>query len=513
MSKRISLPLLLLLLVAVGAGCRMLGFETQLGSRTEIEATIDTLARAGEAGDEATLQKHLATTILMEVLSGDAYDGPEEESKEEVIERIRSIWDDMTSHSVNVSLGSVDVYGREAVADGAFVFRFTDSQGRHAVCTGSGEASFHRASGNWQVNAVTVSAYSCDVSEPGKSSSTDGNDGFVAQAAAAAPMAASIAPHFRFDICEYLVVGAAGDQVRALQGALRYLGHNPGLIDGDFGPKTRTAVRNFQKAAGLYVDGEAGPKTLSALDLALRKKGGAFECHTALSAPRAGETYLQVDALRQGTSYETPVYIYDSPHAGPTIVLIGCIHGNERSGHLALTEAIDRGITISKGRLIVVPEFNRNACRNNTRTYNGYDFNRLFPVGKTPTHAIGREMWDLLTSQPNLALVVDFHDGFNNSLANTLITSRQTKMRNAAAKMRDALNAIRPSGARGPRWRSLTEPIAGSLTRKVGRDLGVPALEVELAGRTNPDPLSLRKRYAHLIIKQLGAEFGMQISY
>src|SRR5690606_27971022 len=99
-------------------------------------------------------------------------------------------------------------------------------------------------------------------------------------------------------------------------------------------------------------------------------------------------------------------------------------------------------------------------------------------------------------SQPNLKVVVDFHDGFVNSLGNTLIHSRQSTIGNICDDIRDKLNKIRPSGAKGPKFRSFTEPIGGSLTRKVGRDLNIYGVEVELCGRSVGDPLSLRKKYA-----------------
>ena len=59
----------------------------------------------------------------------------------------------------------------------------------------------------------------------------------------------------------------------------------------------------------------------------------------------------------------------------------------------------------------------------------------------------------------------------------------------------------------------MTEPIGGSVTRKVGRDLNTPAMIVELAGRTNPDPLSLRKTYAWTIMKMIGSEYGITILF
>src|SRR5690606_17912704 len=129
-----------------------------------------------------------------------------------------------------------------------------------------------------------------------------------------------------------------------------------------FGPRTDRAVRAFQADHGLYVDGEFGPKSQAEMDKVLRSHGGRFTCVTSNQRPKntgAGPTTLTMSALRKGTAFETPVYIYQSPNPGPTLVFVGCIHGNERSGHLAMVDAIDRGITISKGRLVMIPAINK----------------------------------------------------------------------------------------------------------------------------------------------------------
>lgn len=55
--------------------------------------------------------------------------------------------------------------------------------------------------------------------------------------------------------------GAQGDDVRELQGRLKYLGYFNGDIDGDFGYQTLTSLKNFQAAFGMKVDGIAGAKT------------------------------------------------------------------------------------------------------------------------------------------------------------------------------------------------------------------------------------------------------------
>lgn len=61
--------------------------------------------------------------------------------------------------------------------------------------------------------------------------------------------------------------------VRDWQEKLTLLGYDPGPIDGRFGPKTRSAVRSFQKDAGLSVDGVVGRRTKAALNDALETGG------------------------------------------------------------------------------------------------------------------------------------------------------------------------------------------------------------------------------------------------
>jgi len=59
----------------------------------------------------------------------------------------------------------------------------------------------------------------------------------------------------------------AGPAVRKIQRALRTLGFNPGVVDGEFGPHTQAAVVAFQLSRGLVADGEVGPKTARSLGL------------------------------------------------------------------------------------------------------------------------------------------------------------------------------------------------------------------------------------------------------
>jgi hypothetical protein len=56
-----------------------------------------------------------------------------------------------------------------------------------------------------------------------------------------------------------------GETVREIQQRLQIKGYEPGTADGIYGPKTYSAVLEFQRRQGLLVDGEAGPLTLAAL--------------------------------------------------------------------------------------------------------------------------------------------------------------------------------------------------------------------------------------------------------
>jgi hypothetical protein len=59
--------------------------------------------------------------------------------------------------------------------------------------------------------------------------------------------------------------GIKGWDVAALQFKLAWHGFASGILDGDFGPRTKRALERFQRWAGLHVDGVAGQATLRAL--------------------------------------------------------------------------------------------------------------------------------------------------------------------------------------------------------------------------------------------------------
>lgn len=66
-----------------------------------------------------------------------------------------------------------------------------------------------------------------------------------------------------------LRVGSSGKAVRQLQTLARDYGHDPGPIDGIFGPLTRAAVMELQADLGIAVDGVVGDQTRKSLSTAV----------------------------------------------------------------------------------------------------------------------------------------------------------------------------------------------------------------------------------------------------
>ena len=59
-----------------------------------------------------------------------------------------------------------------------------------------------------------------------------------------------------------LSIGCEGAEVKKLQSFLNWAGYSVGTVDGDFGNKTLSAVKKFQKDNGLTADGVFGSKSL-----------------------------------------------------------------------------------------------------------------------------------------------------------------------------------------------------------------------------------------------------------
>jgi peptidoglycan hydrolase-like protein with peptidoglycan-binding domain len=62
------------------------------------------------------------------------------------------------------------------------------------------------------------------------------------------------------------------DRNKDVQTALKNAGFYTGSVDGKIGPRTKSAIQEFQKAKGLKVDGKVGPKTWAEMEKYLLKQ-------------------------------------------------------------------------------------------------------------------------------------------------------------------------------------------------------------------------------------------------
>ena len=102
---------------------------------------------------------------------------------------------------------------------------------------------------------------------------------------------ASNAP--KFETYVTLKSGSTGIRVEKLQSRLNKLGYLDAPVDGEFGSRTKDAVKLFQKAAGLKQDGVAGTATLKAL-----AKKSAPECDIYIEL-RKGDSGSRVKEMQE----------------------------------------------------------------------------------------------------------------------------------------------------------------------------------------------------------------------
>ncbi|MFC5367573.1 succinylglutamate desuccinylase/aspartoacylase family protein [Salinirubrum litoreum] len=127
---------------------------------------------------------------------------------------------------------------------------------------------------------------------------------------------------------------------------------------------------------------------------------------TADTGDDTPQTPTRDGTILPGTRHETPVYLVESDGSGPTVFVIGGIHGDERSGARAASR-IARW-EIDAGRLVVVPRANRVALARNTRAGVGGDLNRAFPPEGRPETELARALWDeVVARDPDV--LVDCH--------------------------------------------------------------------------------------------------------
>lgn len=97
--------------------------------------------------------------------------------------------------------------------------------------------------------------------------------------------------------------GVTGSTVKLMQQKLKNWGYYTGVVDGIFGPKTKEAVKYFQRRNGLTVDGIAGPKTLAAMGISATSSGSSSSSSSSYSSSDVNLLAHLIYGEARGESY------------------------------------------------------------------------------------------------------------------------------------------------------------------------------------------------------------------
>ena len=96
-----------------------------------------------------------------------------------------------------------------------------------------------------------------------------------------------------------------------IQNLLKILGYDPGHIDGQIGPKTRSAIREFQKDYGIPADGEPTEELYSRLKITIAGIAGPSARRKDMVRPKGGDVSIP-ELVQQVIPAVVTVIGYDS---------------------------------------------------------------------------------------------------------------------------------------------------------------------------------------------------------
>ncbi|MCP4782763.1 MAG: hypothetical protein GY903_26415 [Fuerstiella sp.] len=204
---------------------------------------------------------------------------------------------------------------------------------------------------------------------------------------------------------------------------------------------------------------------------------------------------IQTGLLGTGTTWETPWRVIDSGVPGPTVLVVGGVHGNEPAGYRA---AVQIGHwPIVRGRLVVLPRVNRLGLSANIRWAPDFrndrerrDLNRDFPTNDRlqPQTPLCEAVWQfVLQHEPEWSF--DLHEGFdfhrlNSKSVGSSIIAFPEQVEFARA-LQQAVNAdVAPD--RHFDLLAKSGPVNGSLARACGEQLGAKSFILETTFKDQP---------------------------
>ncbi|GAA0202222.1 succinylglutamate desuccinylase/aspartoacylase family protein [Haladaptatus pallidirubidus] len=141
----------------------------------------------------------------------------------------------------------------------------------------------------------------------------------------------------------------------------------------------------------------------------LTKVGALSIAGTSVSTVGGGRTEQSATepayTILSETEHATDVFVREGG-SGPTALIVGGMHGDEKSGYRAATDIAEW--RISGGTLVVLPKANQVAIRANSREGKNGDLNRQFPTGEQPETELAQAIWGVV-SRHDPDVVLDLH--------------------------------------------------------------------------------------------------------
>lgn len=203
----------------------------------------------------------------------------------------------------------------------------------------------------------------------------------------------------------------------------------------------------------------------------------SMETPSVLAANRSVKT------IASGTKYATSLYVIKSGVRGPVVMVVGGTHGNEPAGYKAAH--LIKNYSVKKGTLLVIPEANRIAVQNKTRTAPGVgDLNRSFPKTSSdkPDDPLARAIWQVVKDY-RVDYLIDLHEGYKyhlqtpSSWGQTVIYYPNKDTKALADRMVSALNKSISTPSK--RFSTVRYPLKGELSRSTGQFLGCHSYVIE----------------------------------
>lgn len=238
-----------------------------------------------------------------------------------------------------------------------------------------------------------------------------------------------------------------------------------------------------------------------------------------LGAAEAQSPRNAAGTLADRTRFATPWHIIESGAEGPTVMIVGGMHGNEPAGAAAAERVLHW--PIARGRLIVLPRANARGLDLQTRYLPGEppehrDLNRNFPTSPedAPRGELASALW-LFVREHRPDWFIDLHEAWGvhkitrgtarQSVGNAIIADPSNETRRMARHMLMAVNLHLADP--DETFLLIGPPILSGMTRAAHDQLNARAMTLETT--TTNQPLEQRVNQHLRMVERLLTELNM----